>query len=184
MDIMLDIETWSVKPNAVVTSVAAMAFDPRGNCAGSHIYRDLDCQKQIDKGGFAVDASTIRFWMGNKNSDAFEMMLKPETLPIEYALESVAGFVRELGCYGGIWANSPSFDVVIMDHLFAQFGIGTPWRYSQSRDVRTIKALAGIDANYMPPNFDPTTFVAHDPVSDCEWQIAVVQEGYRRLGLA
>jgi hypothetical protein len=38
-----------------------------------------------------------------------------------------------------VWAKSPIFDVAILEHCYDECGMEPPWRFYQTRDVRTLQ---------------------------------------------
>jgi exodeoxyribonuclease VIII len=60
-NLMLDIETLGTGPEAIVTSIGAVFFDPHSGQVGAEFYRELNFQDQIDIGRKPTQ-STIQFW--------------------------------------------------------------------------------------------------------------------------
>ena len=66
MNLMIDIETLGVKTDAPVISIGACFFDKDG--IKEKFYAVLDVEQQIDSDLRKVDASTIKWWMGQEGA--------------------------------------------------------------------------------------------------------------------
>lgn len=171
-EVMVDIETLSTDPRAVVLSVAVVTFDQEFG-AGFEILHYPHVQTQIDLGR-KVDADTVSWWMRQSDAARTSAFEGQSIQSLEDVTSVVAGATR-------IWANAPSFDLVILESMIRDLGRPVPWSFRASRCVRTIRDLADIERDWKP---DTGRFTAHDPVSDCRWQIALVREARSRLFLA
>lgn len=101
--------------------------------------------------------------------------------PAEDAAERLLEFFRAARA-AEVWANSPTFDCVILRNWFDEFDMKAPWHYRQERCVRTIYAIAnsltGIDvgAGYSESG-------AHDANVDARNQARAVTIALRGLGV-
>ena len=162
-ELMVDIETLSTKPNAAILSIAAIQFDSKtGLFNPTPFYLELDHTTFDDR--FDRDPKTITWW--EKQSQPM-----PEgTTDAQTALRAFADYLIETRP-SAIWANSPSFDLVILRTAFDAYGLAWPVPFWNERDVRTLKALCS------NPKFAPT----HDAIADCKLQIHVVCNSIRQL---
>jgi exodeoxyribonuclease VIII len=179
--LMLDLETFATTPDAMVIEVAAILFDPLGPPADprEHVNLSLalDPTEQI-MWRRAIDPATVDWW---------------ETQPITpgakahesgHNVQGLAEALREM--IGGdrpavVWANSPSFDCVILRHLFRQAGAGDlPWHFRVEHDCRTIRTLAQATGWVQPLGID-TGLTAHAALDDCTLQARRVQSQWQHL---
>ena len=115
---MLDIETLSVMPNAVVLTLGAVKFDPYSD-ADPHtgLYSRLNVDEQLALGR-AVDNDTLDWWSKQ------EAHIRDEALGDEDRI-SVEAFLHELRRYvvgvNRIFCQGPVFDIVILENLFRQY---------------------------------------------------------------
>jgi len=129
--IMLDIETLGLEPGCVILSIGACRFDHDGP-TGEELYCELDiadCRGH----GLTVDDETYEWW----REQGERAPLDGET-PLRDALcylENTVSGADEL------WANSPKFDMAILEAAYDAVGLDAPWAYHELRDVRTLRAL-------------------------------------------
>lgn len=133
-NIMLDLETFSTKSNALILSIGAVKFDEK-TIDDNGFYAVLDRHTQISKGR-DVSASTLDWWF-KQSPEAREVLVAPQKRVTE-ALEEFAEFCGDNPI---IWGNGSDFDNVVLGSLYDEFGLPRPWGYSASRCFRTIKNL-------------------------------------------
>ena len=173
MDIMLDLETLSTRPNAVILTLGAVKFNPFTlEDPGPGLYVRPDVDEQIAQGRDVQD-ETVNWWM-NQAEDVRE-----EALGTDGRI-SVEDMYRQLNRFlvgaNSIWAQGPLFDFAILENLYRQYGWPTPWQYWQIRDSRTLFGVHG----------DPRVkgkVGLHNALEDCVSQATAVQQVYNRLGL-
>lgn len=134
-DVMLDIETFSTKPNAVILTFGAVKFDPYSDSDpvdAMYVKLDVDRQIELERD---VDENTLEWW-GRQDPAVYE-----EATSEEDRIELV-DFAKQLSKFlvgaGNIWAQGTVFDITIIENLYNQLGIPAPWAYWQIRDSRTI----------------------------------------------
>jgi hypothetical protein len=132
----------------------------------------IAAQHQLDMGR-TVDASTLQWWV--QQVAAGTPCPLDGTLDIDYALSGLGRFAKSQGSFiKHVWANSPSFDCVLLEHAFRQNRLEFPWSFWQWLDFRTaMKAM----------RFDPKTLprvgTHHNAFDDAVWQArAVVASGW------
>ncbi len=140
---MIDIETLDIGLNAVVLSVGLCKFDSKDYSVEPYdlLYMRLDIAEQQTLGRTISD-DTLEWWSKQPDkikNDAFS----------EDNRESIDSFLVKLYkyCKGSklTWANSPAFDLTILESLYKQKGKKEPWNYWDCRDVRTIKDFFDYD---------------------------------------
>lgn len=182
-NIMLDIETLGTEPQSVILAAAAQEFDDDGP-VGDGVFVRFPVQPQLDKGR-TVSEATLRFW-AEQNQKLFERMLNPQYVNIYRALADLEKYFQRHSdeVFAPVdpvvvWANSPNFDAVLMESLFRRFGFTIPWSHRDLRDVRTLRSLAAVKADWAPYTDIPGE--PHDPLYDCRWQIALVIHALDKL---
>jgi len=134
LHLMLDLETMSTKPNAAVVAIGARLFDLRNGVGkGFEVFIDPSLATQFGE----TDIDTMNWW---HKQPAYELVFNGKTHPAD----AVHRFLQFVGEHQPetVWANSPSFDIVIMRHLCQQVQLKFPFHYRDERDFRTMKALA------------------------------------------
>ena len=174
MHVMIDIETLSTTPDAVVMSVGAVKFDPKATRPPTNktLWRpDIDEQTERDR---HVSESTLEWWSkqpAHIQEDAFSDDHRVEVL----------SFMKELNryCVGAekIWCQGPQFDLLILENLYSQWGHHYGWQFWQVMDCRTLFQLMPID---------PRKAIQqdlHSADADAYYQAIGVQQCYKHFGL-
>lgn len=162
-NVMIDIETLGLVPGSVILSIAAVAFDQVNDDvifdASISVSDSIDCEMEVDD-------KTVE-WHREIGGHA----LKERDRHYRSLVDALCDFSWAVSSDDIVWANSPSFDVVLIEAAYRTVDRPSPFFYRNLRDLRT--ALA---AN---PLFDPKSvpFVGqpHDPVDDCRHQIALLR---------
>lgn len=127
MNVVIDLETLSLRPNAVILSIGAVAEN------GEQFYVELDwrMQENMDRD---IDADTCLWW-GQQEKDLCPLN---GTKSIHEALDELAEWLAPYEKDNlFVWARGPQFDIVILEQAYKFLGIEVPWKYSKVRDVRT-----------------------------------------------
>ena len=171
---LIDLETWSTRPDATVLTVGAIKFDPYTNeepHSGLYLRLNVDEQSELDR---HVDDNTLEWW---SKQDA---KIRDEALGDEDRT-TLLEFIKQLNkfCVGldELWCQGPLFDYAILQNLYAQLGLPVPWNYWQIRDSRTL-------FNMLPK--DPRKDVQmdlHNALADCYFQAKSVQKAYKNFGV-
>lgn len=168
---MVDLETMSVSPDAVVLSLGAVHFDPWKKGHDNEIYFRINLDDQ-DLLGRDIDPNTLNWW-SKQNPEVIEEAFNPDNrVPLHEAMEKFRKFAW--GCQS-IWSHGATFDIVILENIFKQIKKPIPWNFWQIRDTRTIFDL-GIDPE-MPSNNK------HDALQDAIRQAKGIQNVYSKLGI-
>lgn len=149
MHVMLDLETWSTRPNALIISVGACVFDPYADEPGERFYAAVDPEGPMQHRRH-IDAGTVMWWMSPERAAAREAWLSEEKVDLYTALDGLSTWVKSQCCSQTnealediyLWGNGAAFDNVILKTAFAGLGIEPFWKFYHDRCYRTIKALA------------------------------------------
>ena len=131
--IMLDIETLGLEPGCVILSIGASRFDHDG-LTGEDWYAEIDiadCRGH----GLTVDNETYEWWR-----EQGEWAPVDGETPLREALAQLTDWAGDADEW---WANSPKFDMAILEAAYGAVGLDAPWAYYELRDVRTLRALPG-----------------------------------------
>jgi hypothetical protein len=174
MDVMLDLETLSTRPEAVILTIGAVKFDPFTDLidVDRGLYQRVSVDEQTELGRHVME-ETLDWW-GRQDP---EVML--EALGDEGRV-SIEQFTSELNRFmigvENLWCQGPVFDIVILENLYRQLNKPAPWQYWQIRDSRTLFGTHG----------DPREKgrkAAHNALMDCVYQAEGVQSIYKRLAI-
>ena len=173
MDIMLDLETLSTRPDATILTFGACKFSPYNQeDITQGIYFRINVDEQIAIGSH-VDENTIEWW-GRQADDVREEALGDDNrISLEQFTQELNRFI--VGC-DNIWAQGPVFDIVILENLYRQMGLPCPWQFWQIRDSRTLLSTHG------DPR-DKNKAGLHNALEDCVSQAQAVQTVFKQCGI-
>jgi len=173
-DIVLDIETLSTRPDAVVLTIGAIKFSPFADDidATNGFYTRIDVDEQIGMGRH-ISEDTIQWWgklpaevredaMGEHNRDSVE--------------KALAGLNKFLVGSENIWVQGPVFDIATLENLYRQMLMPPPWHFWNIRDSRTLFGVHGDPRERNKAGL-------HNALEDCVSQAQGVQQIYNRLGI-
>lgn len=165
-DIMIDIETMGTKASCVVLTVAAVKFNPSTyDVPFEELYMKLDINQQImmDR---TVDQSTMDWWQEQNETVRLEAFGEDGRVNVEQALTSLSKFISD---DNRIWAQGPTFDIVILESLYQSLNMPVPWKFYNVRDSRTLFALIGDFRSKDDGSL-------HNALADCKSQVFGVQK--------
>ena len=177
-DIMLDLETLGVEPNAMIVQIGACRFDPFRGETGfiSSPEGSFSFNVEVNTDDGVIEPATMLWWM-RQSDDARRRVFSPSVIHgrIAQGLISLVDWVARQGRFERVWANSPSFDLRLLKdgwrtHHPRLFGIPSTWpfRHNQERDFRTLRKLG--DSLGIP---EPVRVgVTHDALDDAFHQAA------------
>ena len=170
MHLMVDIETMGRNSHAPVIEIAVVCFDHL------NVYDRFHSYVMPDFGVSAPEPATLAWWVEQE----VDMPLRVDAPDFHDVIRKLGGWVRSIEVEG-VWANAPSFDLVILHNLAQVSGTEMPWDHKLYRDFRTIrKCHAGLGVERV----DPT--VKHDAVADAEaqaWTIININNALTEKGV-
>lgn len=130
MHLMIDTETLARNTNAPVIEIGIVQFNHKGiaRMKGWHVLPNFDYS--------TPDVSTIAFW----NRQTINMPLNMDAQEFDHVMEDIVGWLG-LTEIEGVWANAPSFDLVILRNLAQQYHVEIPWYHKKERCCRTMFAI-------------------------------------------
>ena len=140
--IMVDIETLSTAPNALVLSVGMVLFDEKTIFAKEHI------KNRISTATGDVSKETAIWWM-SQNDEARKAITETKKGVVEMPEYNLVQELRDILCdysVKTIWSQG-SFDQIIIESLMLRNGVDKTQlpKYYKWRDLRTVRKLLAID---------------------------------------
>ena len=187
--VMLDIETWSTKSNAMVISIGAVKFLKETFEIVDKFYVGID-PKNASLYGSHIDADTVLWWMQPEQAPARKRFLEEPTHDVGTALEGFQMWMTSIpdltypeapDIYwkdSPVWGNGVGFDNVILRNFHDAAGVNAPWLHWDDRCYRTMKNLDGAPAR---PEW-PDDLTKHHPTDDAEYQVRHLKEIVGALG--
>lgn len=205
MHIMIDFETLSLKPNAVLLALGAVAFDADTGVLLEQFYVNIDPRIQP---GRDISASTVLWWMQQndearqrltnatamadlKDSESFDDLPDAEqdrifaehAMPINHAAQAfIAWYDYVVGDLGGnkldgVWACG-GIDHTWLESMMEYSGFKNPVDYWLQRDYRTLRKL------YPQVIAPPFEGAQHDAAADAMYQTAHLLDILQHIGQA
>lgn len=173
MDVMLDLETLSTRPEATILTFGACKFSPYSqHDITEGIYFRVNVDEQLAIGSH-IDDSTVEWW-GNQSADVREEAMSEEgRISLE---EFTMNLNRFLVGAGNIWAQGPVFDIVILENLYRRLGKPSPWQFWQIRDSRTLLSSLGDPREKNKAGL-------HNALEDAVSQAQAVQYVFKQAGI-
>ena len=127
INIMVDIETLSTRPDATIISIGAVCLE-----TDREFYAEVSPHQNRH-----VDIDTIAFW--------FKQSVRPpldSELNLSSALYAFSDFCKSNSSGDfKIWANGTDFDITILADACRSRILPIPWKYNSVRDYRTLAKL-------------------------------------------
>lgn len=178
-DLMTDLETLSLKPNAMILSIAAVMFDTATGDIGAQLHIGCVLYGQ----GRHLDRDVVDWWAEPKQKaaqDEIMTFIQQQPYRLDLALASLSRFIARHNPKQ-IWGNSPSFDLAILADAYSQHDMPLPWPFWNERDCRTVlntcRQITGIDPKKQV-EFDGTT---HSAMADAIYQARYVSKAFQLL---
>lgn len=171
---MIDIETLSTKNNALILTIGAIKFKryeefkELKNMETFYIRVDIKSCKSLN---MHVDDKTLEWWESQSEDAKYEVFINKDRNHIKDALIKLSEFLKG---HKYIWANSPSFDCIILENAYVLCGLEIPWKFWNLRDCRTIYDLGKI-------NLKSVSVVKHNALDDCYNQINALLKSLNNL---
>jgi exodeoxyribonuclease VIII len=182
-EVMMDLETLSVRPHSIILVIGAIKFN-RGETWSVNI--DDEGLKKLDtfyirikidscvKIGLHSDPNTEKWWNEQDDDVKYEALNNPDRVTLKDALEKFSDW------YGNnprrkIWGNGSSFDCTILGEAYKRCGLNIPWKFWLERDLRTIMDIGHIRMCDLPQ------YKKHHALYDCYRQIIGFQWAEKNL---
>lgn len=169
---MIDLETLSTRPDAVILSLGAIKFNPyTQDDPHDPLYFKVDVDSQTSMGRHVME-DTLDWWTKQPEHIREDALGEDDRMDLNYTVNAINKWAVGVDIF---WCQGPLFDYAILQNLYAQLNRPAPWQYWAIRDSRTLFSLyreTGI------PKVD-----AHNALADCDYQAKKVQRYYKKLGL-
>lgn len=176
---MIDIETLDVEITAAVIGIGAVVFDPRGETVEDTYQVIIDAESN-KRHGRTVSKRTLEWW-AQQSPEARAAVFDGKKVHFQNALIDFVAWICKLQpTCTRVWANSPDFDCSILAHACKELGIIWPFKFWETRCVRTVKELAYPEGDFPHVEMDGP---AHEPLADAKKQVIQVQHSFYVLGV-
>ena len=170
---MIDLETLSTNPEAVILTIGGVKFDPYTHAEPSQgMYFRVDVDSQTAKGR-EVMQETLDWWATQPKEISEEALGDKDRISLEEMVKTINKWSVGVDVF---WCQGPLFDYAILQNIYKQLGHPAPWQYWQIRDSRTLFSLVPRDLNEKRTGL-------HNALEDCYFQARKVQKVYKQLGI-
>jgi DNA polymerase III epsilon subunit-like protein len=170
MNVMIDLETYSTKGNAVILTIGAIKFDNSDNINRlenmDKFYRRITTSSCLNL-GMCIDPETDKWWCQQSYETRYEALINPDRIGIKEALSEL---IQWFGDAKYIWSQGIDFDIVILKNAFEKCNLNIPWKFWNVRDSRTIISLCG--KSVQKNN-------SHNALNDCYNQIIALKQSLK-----
>lgn len=150
LSICIDLETLSLKRNAQIINIGAVAFshdgsiqiDPNNRCRYIELFVDPASAIGHD---FDIDVDTLNWWKKHDKemNHAMSIGIERRGQSLDAALDALYIFIsdiRNVYCDEStrilFWFQGKDFDFPILEHATTEFGYAFPWKHTQLRCAR------------------------------------------------
>lgn len=168
---MIDLETMGITSTAVILTIGAVIFDPKGTSIQDRIELRPTMEDQ-EALGRTIDESTLKWWSNQNAAAQEEAFSDRDRIPFKEAMEKLHKF-----CWNrnNVWSHGAAFDVVLMETSWQSLGMQPPWLFHTVRDTRTLFDITGVSLK------DGGYVTTHRAVEDAARQAFIVQKAYQKL---
>ena len=171
---MLDIETLSTKPNALILTIGAIKFNRNQDI--KNIEELETFYVRIDKNScknlnMDISKETLDWWHSQSEEYKYEALLNKDRVNIDIGLKNLSKFI---GNTKYIWSNSPNFDCVILEYAYRVCNLEIPWKFYNLRDTRTVYDLGNVSLKTIGKT-------KHHALYDCYNQILTLNQAFKNL---
>ena len=168
---MIDLETLSTRPDAVILTLGAIKFNPHSQEEPKDpMYFRVDVDSQTAMNRHVMD-DTLSWWTSQPKEIVEEALGEQDRISLDEMTRQLNRWCVGIEVF---WCQGPLFDYAILQNLYAQLNKPCPWHYWQIRDSRTLFSL-------LPPDPAEKRSEMHNALADCDYQARKVQRYYQTL---
>lgn len=185
IDVMVDVETLSLRGDACIIQIGAVAFDPMAPVDEDEVAVISTFKINIDPDSDyqgRQDQDTIGWWNSqlSKNPDLEEMIFSDQYRLME-ALLKYSGWLGTINPRYQ-WSNGPYFDGRVLEEAYLRCGLQNPFKHYEQRDMKTILGLIdpGMVREWRASKIEGVAN-KHDALYDCRSQVYAVQQAFAMI---
>lgn len=174
-DVVIDIETAGKGQKAAVLAIGAVQCDLVTGEKGATFYATIDPK---DAYRFGVpDESTLKWWSEQNEEarlEAFGGVMPSHSVVCAFS-QWLVTIKQPI-----VWGNGPTFDITILENLYAAHELPVPWKFWNIRDVRTVvdlgERLRGCRAKHEMPFEGTQHHALYDAMHEAEYMMAIIRQ--------
>jgi DNA polymerase III epsilon subunit-like protein len=169
-EIMLDLETLSIRPNAAIVSIGAVRFSWKEGIRDAFSV-NISAESNKDY-KLRIDKDAIEWWA--KQPKAAREVWQQDPKPLPEALQMFNDW------YGNsnhpLWSCGTNFDIPLLEEAYIRTGLQKPWKYYLVNDYRTVITLFGLNNRELRKNDEMYHSAVHDAVAQAEILIELLKD--------
>lgn len=176
-DFSIDIETLGTTPYSVILSIGVQGFNRHNGLMDDGFEIVVNAEDCVAK-GLRMDPSTVLWWL-QQSDEARKVFAPSGGATLHYALDQLNEYFKreKFSKNSCIWGNGAGFDINLLEDAYRVTpGVPCPWHFWQSRDVRTVVDIAGLDKKAYRHEG-----VHHTALADARNQARMVIDGVAQL---
>jgi DNA polymerase III epsilon subunit-like protein len=171
-DVMLDLETFGTRHDALIVQIGACYFDRMTGEVGDTFKATIDPGEDAHK--FSIDYGTVMWWLEQSQHARDSILGRSETkVSLHKALTDFNLFVARGDVL--IWSHA-TFDMPILVNAFRTLGFKPLVPFRNARDLRTLMDLAALE-KMKRERFG----VHHDALDDAKFQASYAADAFVKL---
>lgn len=136
--VMIDCETLGTIANSIILSIGAVKFSLNSDYIDDDaFYASVSIDSNLHAGR-QLSESTLLWWL-DQSKEAQAVFREPKQA-LDAALDSLTAWFGT-DDKQTVWSNGADFDLPMLTHAYAGYGWETPWKFWNSRCVRTYRSL-------------------------------------------
>ncbi len=145
VNVMLDLETLGTYPGCAILSIGAATFgkDLPIDLADRQFYVEIS-RKFSKMVGLEEELLTLDWW--EKQDPMVKEQAFSGTTPLDTALIYFNRYIYDVELRSNtpvlLWSKGAAFDIPLLQVAYKKMGIKEPWRYQNTRCLRTLVSLA------------------------------------------
>jgi hypothetical protein len=139
-DLMIDLETMGLAPDGAIVAIGAVNFELATGETGDSFEVPVSLNSSYEL-GMKLYPSTVLWWFG-RDPEALASWKTDRAVPITTALAEFEAWFERHSQIKRVWANAPTFDLMILRRAYELVGGMAPWPFRRERCVRTLLQLA------------------------------------------
>lgn len=172
-NVMIDVEALRLKQpwKAPLMQVAAVVFDGEGNIKDEQVWY---CKADELTEPFEADPQTVMWW---EKQDYWEELKAGMSINGKSAKKIIVELKHYLEFHKptGVWFNHPTYDEILLNAYYEEFGVDKPWTHRMVRDMATLTAWIGRPQVTLPGD-------KHNALYDCRYQVMCLKYAHNMTG--
>lgn len=163
---MIDLETFSLRVDCAIATVAVVEFNLEKPLRNYESAAALDGR---------IDDNTLTWWHEQQRRGT-PLPYRKGAMPLRGVLLEIADFIGDGPRW--VWAKPSAFDLAILNEAYARHSLPTPWMYYEQRCLMTIASLY---PRVVPVHATTKHVALEDAIAQAQTCIKILREHGTRI---